>query len=277
MKKFILILVIAGIVISVFTNPQFFKSLFNLEEVEINTLKTDTKKDSDNKDISLKEETKNAQKRQTATLSQDISSDSLPVSIEEARLNKKEASESISIIDNDWQLYKNNKLKMQIKAPREMSEIKCAKDRTEVKLPVKIFSDNTAIYLVPEFSYNWQSCEKEDASLEKLQGSNLFAWTIRPKANIDESSIGAYLKEKFGAGCTIKNSEKQGDTLRYYLNPTGFDVPEAERCSVNYKYAIFYSPSTKRIVSWKMGQDYNFRRGEKTYDDDILASFEFLK
>lgn len=225
---------------------------------------------------------------------------------------------SLESLDETWNKYTDCALGFSIKVPKKMSafygscEWKTDSYRPkEALVPVKIFEDNDngVVYITSEYYHElagetvkggvhyYSKCDKVLNSLERIKselrsgerGHYQQAWDIVVKDVANDSELDAFIKERYGWGCSLgeKTPAKQEGVYSLGIaSPEGVGgIEEAfeKGCLVNYMTVLKYFPAKNKVVSWHIGQAYTFSKTLGTeledviYDEAMVESFEFLE
>ncbi|MDD3007113.1 MAG: hypothetical protein PHX30_06070, partial [Candidatus Pacebacteria bacterium] len=174
----------------------------------------------------------------------------------------------------------------------------CDSERTFF-VPTKIFedTDNGAIYIMPEYYYDFRGESPENSICQKYIVSgkmdqnkqsmkNPFrGWRINIR-NIEdkEVDISRLIKDVYGYKCKMDSEKawiKDGISeigMNDYKDAEGNQVGLGETvCPVNYVYKLLYSEEKKLAVSVVLGQECTFwgEGQNKCFDEQIAQSLEF--
>jgi|WetSurMetagenome_2_1015567.scaffolds.fasta_scaffold56142_2 hypothetical protein len=184
---------------------------------------------------------------------------------------KKEVDQS------DWKEYVNDDFGFSIKIPQEISLVnRCSSDKGDF-VGVKVFEDkeNNSTYIIPEYYYDrkedLQKCEKIEyslASIKKEGGWKPFlGWKIDVAEINNSEEIVKFIKNNFGEACTIGGQKEEGDGI-YNIEITGEDWSSQmtnSTCPWEMHYKIIYLPEKHKLLSIKLGIDYDFF----VYDNEV--------
>jgi len=222
-------------------------------------------------------------------------------------------------LDGVWNIYYNCALGFSIAVPKEMSsfygacEWKAAENSYRPKsapVPVKVYEDNDngIVYIAAAHYYElagetvsgggscFSECNKVDNSLARLNDEYLSsdrgyyqqAWKIYVKTVSDDVGLEAFIKDRYGWGCSLGEKTPSDDQEGVYdvgvVAPPGKTMEEAEAagCLINYGTVLKYYPAKNRVVSWDTGQAYTFYKPDlpgydNAYDNQMVDSFLFLE
>lgn len=183
-------------------------------------------------------------------------------------------STSISI-DKNFNLYTSKNLGISIKVPKRVSINNCNEKRWEkVYSDIKVFENETSIFIATEILYNSDTCELITNTLESVVADWNWNWEISPK-KIDSfnESLSSIAKKVYKMDeCTIKELK---DTWLWDLQDVIMNKSR-EVCPIDYASTFKYSPSRNKYVWWSRGQDSAFWLDDKVLDDEIIESFQFI-
>lgn len=158
-----------------------------------------------------------------------------------------------------------------------------------INIPEKVYSS----YVCPDTEYS-DVVVVENTDLVSLGvncGGNvrLFgnAWTIRVYDFVkDNDTISSIFKKTYGDTCEIDPkfvSDGNGNFDITYLSDG--KEPDQTNCWINYASYFKYNPALQKIVTWSIGQESNFWKGDPTwisdtespgYDQEMSKSFRFI-
>ncbi|MBD3245246.1 MAG: hypothetical protein GF335_04615 [Candidatus Moranbacteria bacterium] len=189
--------------------------------------------------------------------------------------NTKKTGSKIKSLDEIWNLYINYDLGFQIKVPKKSNGSQ-----------VKIIEEGKIVYLVDTSAEMWsnqdnvEQARKKTNVYEKINGVS-FAIFVEEVKNDQE--LENFLQKVYYPGCEI------GSKKPFNNNPDIFSVrfktyktqeEWEEKCHINGRFIILYSPNQGKVATWGMGQANTFKtkiNGQKTtLDDNITNSFDFI-
>jgi hypothetical protein len=105
-------------------------------------------------------------------------------------------------------------------------------------------------------------------------------WKIVAVAVHDDAELEAFIKSRYGSGCSIKEKEasEQEGVYRVRIQGDGKDLSET-LCPVNYATVVNYYPEGNKVIAWDLGQASTFVGAldySVTYDQEVVESFWFL-
>lgn len=217
----------------------------------------------------------------------------------------------ITSLDETWNLYTSNGQGFSIKFPKTMATYQGSCTWNEEQgsyrpqiaiVPVKIFEGSDAVYIAPETYCElagertettasggtrsfFDSCNQVTNSLELLQDpENLYAssqmWKLVVREIHDDAELDAFLKERYGSGCSLGEEEPlaQDGVYRVRIQGDGKSMEETQ-CLLNYRTVVEYYPAGKKVVAWDMGQAATFPADVNysvIHDQEMVDSFRFL-
>lgn len=198
-----------------------------------------------------------------------------------------------------WKNYTNNQLGFSIKIPLEVPTLyRCPDNKQAGNTPLGAFEDNQngSVYISQEYYYdaNWNQpeqkytgeCNKITYSLEflKKEGSRPFlGWKIIINNPKNDTDITNFIKQNFGATCTIESKDLQVNG-NYEIRIKGKDVGQNlidTNCPTNFEYKILYSSEKNKLMSVILGQECTFgtnpsmQSSYQCYDNEMIDSFKF--
>ncbi|MBD3300381.1 MAG: hypothetical protein GF347_03440 [Candidatus Moranbacteria bacterium] len=196
-------------------------------------------------------------------------------SSENQSTNTKKTGAEIKSLDEIWNLYINYDLGFRIKVPKQSNGSK-----------VKIIEEGKIVYLVDTSAQMWsnqdsvEEARKKADVYEKINGVSFAIFVEQVK---NDQELENFLQKVYYPGCEI------GSKKPFNNNPDIFSVrfknyktqeEQEEKCYINGRFMILYSPNQGKVATWGMGQANTFKtkiNGQKTtLDDDITNSFEFI-
>lgn len=211
---------------------------------------------------------------------------------------------SLIEIDNDWILYKNETLGFSINIPKKVYHNYGAclnQDDGSYRpkgdmVPVEVFEDNYSVFISTLYFWRlgeieddngvnrYMKCEKIENNIDELNNNDAFEqqkWEIVTAHAENDEEVLQFIKENYGNGCKLKEKTTTGinGVFDVKIDAGSYEsMQEAESadCLVNYSYVIKYSPEKKLVVTWKIGQSYNFFKDSSfdSYDEEMIESFE---
>ena len=120
-------------------------------------------------------------------------------------------------------------------------------------------------------------------SLEMLKTpNNLYQtkWQIVSREVHDDSELDAFIKSRYGAGCSLgeKVASAQAGVYDVRIQGDGKDASET-LCLLNYATVVKYYPAGNRVIAWNLGQGPTFVADvahTTTYDREMVESFRML-
>lgn len=224
--------------------------------------------------------------------------------------------------DQLWSDYVNKKLGFSIKFPKHYAhsfggcELKEEKERSyrpkSALVPTEIFEDigNKIVYIASQYYYQlvgerkhddafggeyftFTDCTKVNQTLSGVSKvddkSSLYTqgWKIEVKDVKDDAGLDAYIKQRYGVGCSVgeRRSTTQDGVFDIEIEGDGKDLGET-LCPINYVTILKYFPQKQRAVSFDLGQACTFYTsldfedsnpsGESCVDSAMADSFRFL-
>lgn len=226
----------------------------------------------------------------------------LKQSEEEKNKSREITQETVSSIDQTWDLYTNNKYGFSIKVPKETYHSfgsMCSWKGDSYRpaggtVPVEIFEDGDT-YISTEYFYeltgattteggthNFSGCNKVINSIIILNDEKYFqqqGWKIINKTIKSDTELESFIQERYGSGCKLgsKNPSTQEGVFDITVQGDGKDIAETA-CPLNYVTVLKYYPAKNKAVSWDLGQAATFYESAhftNVYDQEMVASFRF--
>jgi hypothetical protein len=105
-------------------------------------------------------------------------------------------------------------------------------------------------------------------------------WQIVSADVHNDDELDAFVKARYGSGCSVKEREASGQdgVYRVRIEGDGKDLAETQ-CPLNYATMVKYAPAANKVIAWNLGQAYTFLADESFmtgYDQEMVDSFRFL-
>lgn len=186
--------------------------------------------------------------------------------------------------------YTNNRLGFSMKIPKAI-DVHDFYGEDIRRTPVTVFEDanRNVVYISPEID---EKNQKDNFQRLDAYPFHLFyTWKIVIENVGNEQELTEHIKKQFGPACKIL-SKKQTQYSGLYDVQADFDyqafpdhVEMDERCRLNFRYAIKYSPTLNKVASWVMGQEPKFAfyddmflsQYSEVFDRAMFTSFQFTK
>jgi hypothetical protein len=157
--------------------------------------------------------------------------------------------------------------------------------------PVTTFEKPGSVYIA--FAYNYAltkpttvggtkyfgGCEKTPETIANLD-SERRTWQIVEKDVKDDTELTAFIKQRFGTGCSIgtKTLSSQSNVYDVKVKSDGLDM-EFSKCVLNYMFYIKYAPTINKVFTFDLGQAAAFYKSTDfmgAYDDTMQSSFKVI-
>lgn len=235
-----------------------------------------------------------------------------PIAAATPVVEETQPSETVSL-DETWNRYTNYDLGFSLKVPKTMVSYygSCTWNEDNgdssyrpkaAAVPVKIFEDADGVTIAPEYLYElagattetngqggsrtvYAQCIQVPNSLALMQdpGRPMFGiqmWQIVSAQVRNNGELDAFVKSRYGSGCSVGDVEASGQdgVYRVRIQGDGKD-PSETQCPVNYATMVKYAPEANKVIAWDLGQSYTFLADESFmtgYDQEMIESFRFL-
>lgn len=216
----------------------------------------------------------------------------------------------ISSLDDTWLKYTNYELGFSINFPRTMIHFLGSCKWNEENgdhsyrpepsyVPVKIFEDVDTVFITSEYQHElsgetketsadggtrtfFSECEAVSNSLELLRDPDYYQqkWEIVARDVHDDEELDAFLKDRYGSGCSLgeKVASGQEGVFDVTIQGDGKDLSES-LCPLNYGTVVKYYPAGNQVIAWDIGQAVTFAGDTSysvVYDQQMTDSFRFL-
>ena len=203
---------------------------------------------------------------------------------------------TLTSIDDTWNLYSNNLLGFSIKIPKMSFEYGgvCINGKLDVAMvPVTTFDDSQGTYITYEYFNEYpinNVCKKTINDLNTIQqranqwkngnGNNLIVpsnWHVVIAKVENDNELEGFIKTNYGSGCKIgTKSLSPTGTYDVKILGDGLDLSET-KCPINFVYALKYSPELHKAATWGVGQEVVFSSAnyKQNYDSEMINSFKF--
>jgi hypothetical protein len=221
------------------------------------------------------------------------------------------APSQIVALDETWYQYTNYQLGFSIQVPQTVvspyGSCKWSEENGDHSfrpepsyVSVKIFEDGDTAYIAGEYYYEltgeteetgadgatrffFSECQQVTNSLELLQTPDNYyqsRWEIVTREVHDDGELDAFIKSRYGTGCSLGEKLASGQDGAYdvRIQGDGKDLSET-LCPLNYATVIKYYPAGDKVVAWNLGQGPTFAADEAysvVYDLQMVDSFRFL-
>lgn len=215
-----------------------------------------------------------------------------PISITPTRI----LANTLTSIDNTWNLYTNNVHGYSIKIPKMATEYggTCTNGKLSDSLvPVKNY-DGFGTYITYEYFYEYpinNTCKKTITDLNIIDvranqwktgnGNPLMVpgnWHIITSKIENDSDLDYFIKTNYGTGCSL-GAKSLSSTGVYDVKIQGDGLElDKTKCPINYVYALKYSPEFHKAATWAVGQSIVFSSADfkQSYDEEMINSFKFI-
>ena len=227
-------------------------------------------------------------------------------------VEERRPSETVSL-DETWNRYTNYDLGFSLKVPKTMVSYngaciwnKANDDRSyrpkPASVPVKIFEDADSVTFAPEYLYELSGAMTE--TNDQGGSRTLFAecnqvpnspaliqdperpwfsaqmWKILAAEVHNDDELDAFIRSRYGSGCSIKEKEAMGQdgVYRVRIQGDGKDLSETQ-CPLNYATMVEYAPAVNKVIAWDLGQAGTFLADESfmvAHDQEMVDSFRVL-
>jgi len=200
----------------------------------------------------------------------------------ESKVDDEKINQTINYVkkevdQSDWREYINERLGFSIKIPQEIRLLnRCSADAGAF-VAVKVFEDteNNSVYIIPEYYYDWkensQKCEKIEYSLALIKEEGgwkpFLGWKIDVAEINDLEEMTKFIKSNFGEACIVGDQKDEGGDI-YNIKIIGDDWTNQRTestCPWEMHYKIIYLPEKHKLLSVKLGIDYDFF----VYDSEV--------
>ncbi|MEK7218260.1 MAG: hypothetical protein AAB728_02230 [Patescibacteria group bacterium] len=145
-------------------------------------------------------------------------------------------------------------------------------------VPVEVVQRGNSTVIGPAYSYSadGNTCVrvtlKEEAAVGQYDG-----WNIETRAVPSDAAMEAWIKERYGSGCTLGGYEPsfQPGVLDVRIEGDGKEFEESQ-CVIHSARVFKYVPDRRRAYAWNLGEEPKFwadEQGRAAYDLQMLASF----
>jgi len=214
------------------------------------------------------------------------------------------------MLDETWFNYTNYELGFSINFPRTkihfMGSCKWNEENGDHSyrpepshVPVSIFEDVDTVYITSEYRHElggetretsadggtrifFSECLAVPNSLELLRDPEYYQekWEIVARDVHDDEELDAFLKARYGSGCSLGEKVASGQEGVYDVTIQGDGKHFSEsQCPLNYGTVVKYYPEGNKVIAWDTGQSYHFSADVNnlvTYDQEMIDSFRFL-
>lgn len=193
----------------------------------------------------------------------------------ESKVNEEKSDQTINYVkkeidQSDWKEYINERLGFSIKIPQEIHLVnRCSADAGAF-VGIEVFEDveNNSVYIMPKYYYDRkegsQKCEKIEYSLALIKEEGgwkpFLGWKIDVAEINNSEELARFIKNNFGEACIVKNQKDEGGGV-YNIIITGEDWGDQRTestCPWEMHYKIIYLPEKHKLLSVKLGIDYDF-------------------
>lgn len=188
-----------------------------------------------------------------------------------------------SSLDENWQLYRNDRLGFEIKLPKAVN---LWTDEGAVKThPVKTLENDNIVWFTPEGSPDYVERAKiitgNQPEFEKVQG---IPWAILLKKASNDAELENFIQQRYGHECRLgeKKTTNQTGVFDVSIKTSEGEEP-GEGCFLNWALVIKYAPEKGLVVAWDLGQATTFNtidsKGNllQSFDQEMTESFKFIK
>jgi hypothetical protein len=214
-------------------------------------------------------------------------------------------------LDETWSQYTDHRLGFSIQVPHMMvspyGSCKWVEENGSHSyqpepsyVPVKVFEDGDTTYIAGEYYYEltgetketsadgttrtfFSECQVVTNSLELLRNpENHYQtkWEIVVREVRDDDELDAFIKSRYGSGCSLGERIVSGQDGVYDVRIQGDGKGLSEtRCPLNYATVVKYYPAGDKVIAWNLGQGPTFVADVAypvTYDREMVDSFRFL-
>jgi hypothetical protein len=235
-----------------------------------------------------------------------------PIVVPAPAVEETRPSETVSL-DETWNRYTNYGLGFSLKVPKTMVSYNGSCKWNEengdrsyrpkpAAVPVKIFEDVDSVTIAPEYLYElsgatsetndqggsrllFAECNQVPNSLALIQdlerpwfGAQV--WKVVAVAVHNDKELDAFIKSRYGSGCSVREKEASGQdgVYRVRIQGDGKDLSETQ-CPLNGATMVRYAPEANKVIAWDLGQAYTFLADESfmtAHDQEMIESFRFL-
>jgi hypothetical protein len=167
-------------------------------------------------------------------------------------------------------------------------------------VPVRIYEDGDTTYIAGEYYHElsgetketsadggtrtfYSECQAVTVNLDLLRDPDNYhhtMWKLVAVEVHDDAELEAFIKSRYGSGCSIKEKEATGQdgVYRVRIQGDGKDLSET-LCPLNYGTVVKYYPEGNKVIAWDLGQAGTFVGAldySVTYDLEMVDSFYFL-
>jgi hypothetical protein len=207
-------------------------------------------------------------------------------------------------VDSRWNHYINHRLGYSLQIPQQMSygygscEWKADQQSFRPKVatvPTTVIENNNFTFITSQYYYQlggerqspqgagsisyFASCDRVNNTLvEVADSSNHYEvkWEIVGRVVNNEAELLNFVRERYGRGCNLgeRIALNQEDSFDVKVASDGREMGESQ-CVMNFVYALIYSPSRHKAITWGIGQSCSFRNNEECLDTTMRNSFRF--
>ncbi len=183
--------------------------------------------------------------------------------------------------DIKWFTYENSLLGLSFNYPEKAVPNKywTAPDYIGDKITATHILTNDDVLYISLADSSFDSVEtKWQKDKQEYTGKSLDpSWRMTIKNVADETALGDFVKEQYGASCSYKKVATEFlDTYNIIIESDGKSLDKSQ-CPVNYDYYIKYSPVNQVAVSWNTSQECQLGLNlNNCFDKQIAASFHFI-
>lgn len=184
------------------------------------------------------------------------------------------ATSTSSAVPEDFKSYSNDNLGFFMNLPMKIG------DRPEAAGVLE--SGSVAFITFNSSSYYAEILKRTKSTSTDIEKARGIPWAIVVKAVNSDAELLAFVKKRFGSGCSLGAKEEVASSGTFNVKITGDGKDLATtKCPTNFILIVKYSPNFKKAALWSIGQDYNFPSligGKSSPADQMMAdSFKFTK
>jgi hypothetical protein len=181
--------------------------------------------------------------------------------------NKSDAGESLTSINEEWNLYTNIEQGYSLKVPKNAAVWDCKYENFGEIVSVKVIKEANISFITHEYFYDQDNnCEK--TFVNEIPKERGVAWKIVSKDVQNMAELGGFVKEIYGEECEVEEVAEDGNV---YL------IQDFVDCPINYITSIRYNSEANKAYSLDIGHAENFMTENfDGYDYAMVMSFNFL-